>query len=94
MTGMADPEFPALPVEAHELLTAIRDHLDVPLYPEGDKKARRAWQSKVEARVADVVAVLNNLLPVPLADVAEHAAQLREFAAEEDALYREMEAGQ
>lgn len=92
MTGLSDPEFPHLPREAVDLLTAIRDHLDVPLYTEGSKRERRAWRNKVEVRVSDVVATLNDLLAVQLGDVTDHAAQLRRFATEEDALYTETEA--
>lgn len=86
MSTLTDPEFPALQPEAVQLLAAIRDHLEVPLYVEGDRKSRRAYRDMVEVRVSDVVATLNDLLAVPLADVAEHAVQLRRFAAEENAL--------
>lgn len=88
MTGISDPEFPALQPEAVDLLTAIRDHLDIPLYQAGSKQARREYRNLLEVRHSDVVATLNDLLTVPLADVTDHAAQLRQFAAEETALYR------
>jgi hypothetical protein len=96
VSALLEPEFPALPPAAVDLLTAIRDHLDLPLPAEQGtkkdrKKALRKYRGLLDVRHADVVAALNDLLAVPLPDVAEHAAQLRRFAAEEDALSREME---
>lgn len=94
MTDFTAPEFPHLPGEAVDLLTAIRDHLDIPYPAQGSKKARRSWADKVGVRAGDVLDFLNDLLAVPLPDVAACAEDLRTAATEEDRLWSEMEAGQ
>jgi hypothetical protein len=96
VSGLAEPSFPQLQPEAVELLTAIRDHLDLPLPSEQGTKSERRQNRKryvdmLEVRHADVVSTLNDLLAVPLAEVTGHAAQLRQYAAEETALYRWMD---
>lgn len=88
MTGVSDPEFPALTPAAVALLTAIRDHLDIPLYRERSAKDRRAFLELLEIRHADVVGALNALLAVPDTDALDHAAQLRQLAAETPATHR------
>lgn len=82
MTSLYDDEGPDLPPEAVDLLAAIRDHLDPPLYIEGDKKGRRAYRETLELRAADVVGILNSILAVPVTDATEHARELRKFAAD------------
>ncbi|MDJ0346750.1 hypothetical protein [Streptomyces sp. PH10-H1] len=76
--SLLDPEFPALQPEVVALLTTIRDHLDVPL-PAAGKKNRRAHRDVVDMRLAEVQAVLVTLLAIPLENVAEHTAELRDW---------------
>lgn len=83
-----------LPPEAVDLLAAIRDHLDIPLYAEGDKKARRAWREALETRTADIVGYLDSLLAVPVEDAVEAARELRAFAAEMPITYANVGRGQ
>ena len=72
-----------LPWQGLDFLTAIRDHLDVPLYPEGDDQARWAWRDTVEIRVADVLTHLDELLGVRLDDLEVRADSLRAFRHED-----------
>lgn len=78
MTAPDLPE-PGLQPHAVELLAAIRDHLNLPLYAEGDKAARRAWQELLEARTTEVVELLDVLLNVTVTDVQDTSAMLRNY---------------
>lgn len=82
MTGLPDGQWRELQPEALVLLVAIRDHLDVPLYNEGDRKGRRAYRDLMEIRAADVLGYLNIMLAVSLTEVTETAQELRRIAAE------------
>lgn len=70
-----------LPPEAVELLAAIRARLDVPPHQAGKQR------DVLAARVAEVLGTLDALLSVALADVADHARDLRLSAAEPPARY-------
>jgi hypothetical protein len=76
-----------LPARAVELLAAIRDHLDLPLYAEGDETARQAWADLQALRVADVVAALDGLTSITTADAADIVTALRAYRAEAQADY-------
>lgn len=91
MSDLLEPEYPVLPPEAVELLTAIRDSLDIPLYAERDKQARRDYRNVLESRVADVVAALNNLLGVAVGDAVAVTQMLRESTADTPARYAKWE---
>lgn len=79
-TRLTEPE--ELSPAAVELLAAIRDHLNLPLYEDGNKAARRRWANLQALRVADVVAALDGLLAVTADDARDAAAAFRCFAAE------------
>jgi hypothetical protein len=81
------PEAEVLQPAAVELLAAIRDHLNLPLYAEGDETARQAWADLQALRVADVVASLDGLLTVSARDARDVVASFRAFAAEATADY-------
>lgn len=71
----------SLPREAVDLLTAVRDALDLPLYREGSKKARRAYLDRLALRAQDVVTQLDAVLAVPAAGASAAADTLREQTA-------------
>lgn len=76
-----------LPAAAVELLTAIRDHLNIPLYAEGDEIARQAWADLQALRVADVVAALDDPHGTTTETAANITAALRAYRAETAADY-------
>lgn len=88
------PETEVLQPAAVELLAAIRDHLDLPLYAEGDETARQAWADLQALRVADVVAALDGLTGITTADAADIVAALHAYRAETRADYATAEVGQ
>ena len=83
-----------LPTRAVELLAAIRDHLDLPLYAEGDETARQAWADLQAMRVADVVAALDGLPDITARDAADIVTALHAYRAETQADYATSEVDQ
>lgn len=87
MSDLLPQDPPELSRGAVLLLTAIRDHLDIPAYRDGDKKARQDYRQLLEIRHADVVALLGGLLAVTDADATEGAAHLQQLGDDPAALY-------
>lgn len=83
-----------LPARAVKLLAAIRDHLDLPLYAEGNETARQAWADLQALRVADVVAALDGLTGITTADAADIVTALHAYRAETQADYATAEVPQ
>ncbi|MFI0897086.1 hypothetical protein [Streptomyces sp. NPDC020983] len=94
MTSRPLPAPGVLQPEAVELLTAIRDHLNLPLYAEGDETARQAWADMQALRVADVVEALTGLLGVTARKARDTASALHAYRAETLADYATAEASQ
>lgn len=87
MSNLKLPDYPVLQPEAVDLLTAIRDHLDVPMPAEGDRDTRRAWRNLTDVRIADVIAALNHMLCVPAVEATQTAADLRRYTADSPVRY-------
>ncbi|MFF7158097.1 hypothetical protein [Streptomyces sp. NPDC008139] len=73
--------------EAVTVLTAILDHLDIPMYVEGDMAGRKLWRDRIEQRVADVVGMLHGLLSIAVEDAADVAQELRTLASQDRTSY-------